>query len=396
MSEANFAENIVPEELSESAPRGAPLHALIGFVLFATSIALFLFIADRIFRAGYLAPLLGLVWAPNPDPASASGQWLVEALYGAVTSIPHTGPELLVIVTATLAAGAVGLFAAGLRRRGWPALTAACAAALLAVHPVTLYLASTGQPVVLSMVAICIVIVSVDRAGALGDTQSLMGLGLAFALLFVTEPNALYIVLPALLILPTTLDEMRDGGSAAALFVIVLIPPVIAVGAVLMGGLVEGITPAASLRHWLAVLHGSMEGDQLAAPWLARNGGTFVTPLLDISGLCVVCFPATLLVLWRLFFRRRRIRFGTACLALLTAPLSGAIGAWFWHPEPWWSSVATGMVAVATWTLTVPMRAYERRIWLAALAMGVLLSWFGPWLWDEPDKAAWRAALLGG
>jgi membrane protein YdbS with pleckstrin-like domain len=372
-----------------------PPSGSLSNILFASTLVLFIAVADHTLARGFLAPLVGLDWLPGDDPATPSGRFLIDGMYRLVRMIPRSGPELLVICTCLLTAAGVTRFGVSLRRRGWSPIWATLATAAVALHPVTLYLATTGQPAVLSMAAIAVVVLSVDRAGALGDAQSLMGLGLAFALLLITDANAIYLILPALCILPLTLTAMRDPGSASALLLIVLVPAAIAFAALMLRAVTMGVGVGEAMTHWMAALHGRDVAEFVESPWVARNGGTFLDPFGDLLLLCLACSPQVLVVTVRVFRRRRRVRVGTAMLALLLAPVAAALALYFWHPEPWWDTAATALVAASAWILTVPMGRTDRQLWLFAGAAGVAFAWFGPWLWHDPQHIAWRAALFG-
>lgn len=395
-----------PELFREPAPptlRPISRRALskpIGALLTLAAGALFLLTADSIFAAGYLAPLLGIVWDADADAANAGGQWLVQALLEMVRSIPRAGPELLVLMTITIMAFLVGSLGRGLYRRGWPVVPAALAALLVALHPVTLYLASTGQPAVLALLAVCLLLLAVDLVAVTGDAQALMFLGICFALLFITEPNALYVVLPVMLVLPLAIREMRDGGSMAALLLICILPSIVAIATLLVGSMVVGVAPETTLRHWIAVLHGALVDDALGSTWLSRNGGTFFRPFTELIALCLVCAPMLLTILWRLLvaplLHRQHVaaRLASALLAFGLAPVAGAFAVLFWHPQTQWNAVATALGCAGTWAMTVNLRRYERYAWLALLLLGVYVSWTAPWLWTDPDKLAWRTALF--
>ena len=374
-----------------------PVGAVVGVACFL----LFLSVADHIFAAGYLGPMQGVVWDTEADAANAGGQWLTQALLALVRAIPRAGPELLVLMTIGVVSFMLGMFAQGLNRRGWSVLGAGLAAVLLALHPVTMYLATTGQPAVLGIAAVAVLVVAIDRASALADAQSLMALGLTFALLFVTEPNALYLLLPVLAVLPLTLREMRDTGSTAALLLIVVTPSVVVVGTLLVGSMIVGIEPETILLHWVAVLHGSLDPDALSSGWLARNGGSFFVPVVEIAGLCFGCLPIVLLAMWRLLLgrwitpARVPVRTGTALLAIGLAPAAGAFAVLFWHPETRWNAVGTAIAAGTAWTVTASLRLPERVIWVFLLGLGFAFAWFSPYLWEDPDKIAWQSALFG-
>ncbi len=382
-------------QAAKIATNGA--SASFGTAVTVTILAIFLLAADKAFSTGYLAPLLGVVWDVD---VNAGGQWLEQGLLATVHSIPGAGPELLVLLTSTLVAIAIAMFCVTLRQRGWPMFAAFVAGPLIAIHPVTLHLASCGQPAVLSALALGLLIICVDRAAALNDAQSLMTLGLSFALLFVTDSNALYLVMPVLAMMPWMLREMRDGVSSAALFLILLVPSVVLIAALLAGSMVVGVAPETILRHWLAVLHGGLSEDLLGTTWLVENGGSFFAPLGDLIGLALLCFPAILVVLLRLLISpillrsRRRIRFGTAVLAVLLSPLASAFAVFFWHQQSRETAMAMAIASGSAWVMTVSMRNTERTMWLAAMLCGVILSWYTGFLGSDPDMAAWRAALM--
>ncbi len=407
--------SLVPPQRQAELPRGRQaLHSSVlaargaggwlGLVVTIATTLLFVAAANRAFTGGYLAPLLGVVWdvETNAGGQSVGGHWLEQGLLALVQTIPNGGPELLVLLTSLVTGLAIGQFCRTLQRRGWPISLATLAGLLVALHPVTLYLASSGQPMVFAAMSIAILLVSVDRAAALSDAQSLMTLGLAFALLFLIEPNALYMVLPVLAIMPWVLVDMRDGISGAALFLILIVPSIVVIATLLAGSLVVGVAPETILRHWLAVLHGSLSEDSLGATWMSERGGTFFDPLLDLLGLAFGCCPVLILVLWRLLAsplfepRRPHIRTGTAVLAVALAPLAGAMAVLFWHQQTRMAAVAITIAAVCAWTTTVSLRMTERGVWLLALLLGVVLSWQASWLWVDADKLAWRSAVLGG
>jgi len=373
------------------------LTALYGTVVTLLALILFVATADRAFSAGYMAPLLGVVWDLD---VNAGGQWLEQGLLALVHSIPGAGPELLVLLTSLLTAMAIGALCSTLRYRGWSYLSATLVGLLVAIHPITLHLASCGQPATLGALAVGLLVLAVDRAAALSDAQSLMTLGLALALLFVTDPNALYIVMPVLAIMPWMLREMRDGISSAALFLILLVPSVVLIAALLAGSMVVGVAPETILRHWLAVLHGGLSEDVLGTSWLVANGGAFFRPLAVLLWLSLICLPAIAVIVLRVAISplftpsRRRLRVGTAILAVLLSPLAGAFAAFFWHQQSRESAMAVTLAAGCAWVMTVSMRRAERFLWVTGLACGVVLCWSTGLLGPDPDTQAWTAAIL--
>ena len=263
---------------------------------------------------------------------------------------------------------------------------------MLALHPVMLLLATTGQTMLLSVMVIGVVILCLDRAALVGDAQSLMALGLMLAVLMLTAPDAFYVVLPIAAILPFCLRGVQDVGSAAALYLITLFPSAVAVGGILLGSATMGEAPAFALRRWLAPMHGAL--DAAASTWLNLRGGDFFGPLLELLPMFLAAMPPALLAMAALVLRPEdRRRPVAASLALLGGPLSGAGATLFWHAAGPLPAIAVGIAAVLAWTVSRRTTRPERLAWLAAMALGLGLSWGSGWIWEGADMAAWRAAL---
>lgn len=361
---------------------------LIGYLAFLW----FALVADRILGSGHLDDVLATIWRVNDDPAALAGQWIAASLLGLIRLVPDAGPQTLVLTTTLGAGGLIGVLFLRLRRAGWGFAGALAAVALLALHPAMLMLATTGQTLLLSVMMVGGVILCLDRAASVGDAQSLMALGLMLAVLMLTAPDALYVVLPIAAVLPFCLRGVQDLGSAAALYLITLFPAAVAVGGILLGAATMGEAPAFAFRRWLAPMHGALE--TAGSAWLNRQGGDFFTPLLELLPLFLAAMPPALLALAALVLRpEERRRPVAAALALLGGPLSGAGATLFWHAAGPLPAIAVGMAAVLAWTVSRPATRPERLAWLAAMALGLGLSWGSGWIWEGADIAAWRAAL---
>ncbi len=366
----------------------------LGWIAFIATLALFAPLADRLVTGGYLAPNLAAEWRLGADPARFGGTWLVAAAIALAHAIPGTGPEILAIASMTGAAAVLGLLATTLRRRGWPPTAAVLAALLLALHPVVLFAATSGQATVPAAMLVALLVLAIDRAEALGDAQTLIGLGLAAAALVITSANAVYVLLPALLVLPLALRAMDSAAATMALFIVILVPALVAVGGIILGSVALGLDAGALMRAWAAPLHGVSLRVELRAPWLVAEGGSFFHPFLVLAGLAAATVPMLWLTVWRLLAHRgERSRPATALLALLLGPLSGAAAVLFWHADNTWSALAISLAAMAAWTVATPLRRRERWVWLVLLAAGDAIGWVTPLLWAEADKQAWRLLL---
>jgi hypothetical protein len=388
MSAALEVPRVTRARSTETTPfTGSVLVTCAGIIWFA-------FAADRLFASGHLDPLLDQVWRVSEDPAAVAGQWLVAVLLHLTRRVPESGPQTLVLITVIAGGFTLGVLYWRLRRVHWSVPEALLATAFLAAHPATLMLATTGTPLLLSAMLVGVVILALDRAATVGDAQSLMALGLALAALVLTSPDALYIALPMVALLPLCLRDVRDSGSALALFMLTLFPAVVAVGGILLAAATFGEAPAYAFRRWLAPMHGVIEAADV--PWLVRFGGSFFAPLGVLLPLTIVAMPPALLALVSLLMRpEERERPVTAVLALVGAPLAGAGATLFWHTAGPLPALATGMAAVIAWTSSRALQSAERMLWLIWLFLGVVMAWFTPWVWTQLDRGDWRAALLG-
>ncbi len=368
-------------------------HALGGVLVMVAGTVWFAWVADLLFASRHLDAMLERVWLVSEDPAAVAGQWLAAMLLSLTRHVPDAGPQTLVMLTVLAGGFTLGVFYWRLRRVHWGLLEALAATGLLALHPATLMLATTGQTLLLSVLLVGVVALALDRASTIGDAQSLMALGLALAALVLTAPDALYIALPIMALLPFCLRDVRDSGSAVALFLLTLFPAVIAVGGILLAAATFGEAPTYALNRWVAPMHGLTEAAN--TPWLVRFGGSFFAPFIALLPLCAVAMPPAVLPLISLLVRpEERQRPVTALLALLGGPLAGAGATLFWHTAGPLPAMATGMAAVVAWTSSRRLQTPERLLWLLWLAIGVFLCWSTAWVWDDPDRLAWRVALF--
>ncbi len=371
-------------------------HWAIGWVVGLACLVLFAVAADRMLGANYLPGLIASVWVSGARPSAIGGQWLVALLLDLAHRVPGAGPELLVALTVVTGAAIMGGFAAMLRRRHWAIWEAALAPMLLALHPVMLWLATTGQPALLATLMVAILILSVDRAEAIGDAQSLMGLGLAAALLFLTSPNAIYVALPVLTLLPVALRGMDSAAAALSLLLLAIIPSIVVVGGILIATVAVGLDASAVMRLWAAPLHGSTAPAQLAAPFLVAFGGRFVASFRVMLWLSVAAMPTVLVVALRLVLRSaERARPTTALLTLLLVPFGGAMAMLAMHQNTPIIAIGYAMAASMAWATTVRLSRLERLAWLVMMAAGDVAVLFLPWVWTGGNGAWLRALMVG-
>ena len=375
-------------------PRLLPTARATGWTVGLAALVLFAYTARLELRAGTLDNGLGATWAIGQRASGIGGQWLVALALDLARRIPGAGPWLLVAATVASGAAVAGWFTATLRRRHWPVPQAALAGLLLALHPVVLWLATTGTPALPATLMLGRLILASDRAEAIGDARSLMGLGLALAFLFVVSPEAIELALPVLLLLPVALHGMDSPQAALALLLLVVIPTVIVVGGVLLATASFGHHAAAVIGLWAAPLHGSLDPARLGAAFFTAFGGRFFASFAVLLWLCPATMPPVLVAALRLALRRsERARPATALLTLLLAPLAGAATMLALHADSPLPALAAMVVGTAAWTTTVNPGRRERLAWLALMAAGDLAALHLPWLWDGA-AGAWLKALL--
>ena len=368
--------------------------ALASWLVGALAFLAFIAVADRLMMGAWLAPQLEETWRVSEDPAAAAGQWFTAFLLMILRAIPGSGPQSLVLVTCATGAGITGLMHWRMRGRGWGLGAATLAALAIALNPVMLIMASTGSTLLLNVVLVGLVALAFDRASTVGDAQSLMGIGLSLAALVLTEPGAVYIVLPLLVLLPLGLRDVRDAASATALFLLTLFPAFIAVLGILVAAATLGEPPKFALLRWASPMHGVEAA--VNAPWLSAHGGRFTDPFLILLAWYLMAIPLAVMPLVHLAMNpSERSKPAITILAILCGPLAGAAATFYWHmADPIWAC-AVGMAFVLAWLSSRVLGWAERGACLLLLLLGLLLAWSPLWMWSEPAREGWLTALLG-
>lgn len=370
--------------------RSAAASWLVGAVAFAG----FVVTADRLLTGAWLAPQLEEIWRVSEDPAAAAGQWFTAFLLMILRAIPGAGPQSLVLVTCGTAALITALMHYRMQGRGWGFWAATAAAGVIAFNPVMLIMASTGSTLLLNVVLVGLVALAFDRASTVGDAQSLMGIGLSLAALVLTEPGAVYIILPLMVLLPLGLRDVRDAASATALFLLTLFPAFIAVLGILIAAATLGEPPKFALLRWSSPMHG-VEG-AVNAPWLAAHGGSFSEPFVTLLGWYLMAVPLAVMPAIHLLLNpEERSKPAITLLAVFCGPLAGAAATFYWHmADPIWAC-AVGMAFVLAWLSSRVLGALERLACLVLLVGGMAMAWSPAWMWSEPAREGWLLAFLG-
>ncbi|HYP62563.1 MAG TPA: hypothetical protein VEQ16_01675, partial [Acidocella sp.] len=153
-----------------------------GLAVGLSSAVLFTLVGNRLIEHGYAVPEIVQLWNAANSYTQLGGQWSQQLFIILVQLVPGSSVHSLIVVTIIGAAFVQGFLAHDLVKRGWlPGLVAFCQG-LTALHPVMLFLATNGSPMLLYAILASFVIFALDRLEAIGDTQSLIVMGLALAL----------------------------------------------------------------------------------------------------------------------------------------------------------------------------------------------------------------------
>lgn len=370
--------------------RSALTSVVVGICAFVVFIAT----ADQLMQSEWLAPQLDEIWRVNEDPAAVAGQWFTALLLGILRAVPGSGPQSLVLITCGTGAAITAAIHWRLRGRGWGLGLATLATAAIAFNPVMLIMASTGSTLLLNVVLVGLVALAFDRASAVGDAQSLMGIGLSLAALTLTTPGAIYVVLPIMVLLPLGLRDVRDAASATALFLLTLFPTFIAVAGILVAAATLGEPPKFALLRWSSPMHGVEAA--VNAPWLAEHGGNFIAPLIILVTWYLMAVPLAVMPAVHLLMNpEERGKPAITLLALFCGPLAGAAATFYWHiADPIWAC-AVGLAFVLAWLSSRVLALWEKLACVALLLLGLGMAWSPLWMWAEPARQGWYQALLG-
>jgi len=336
------------------------------------------------------------LWSES-DPSGAAGRWIELLLIGAIKLIPGSTTHALSILTVICAASFQGVFTHNLVKRGWQPAQAALAAGCNALHPVMLSLAASGSASLLYVIMAAAVIIALDRFEAIGDTQSLIVLGLLLAILGLAWPDAIFFMIPLAALLPWAFKDIRSYSAATALFVIALTPALICLGAVALGGTLFQVPFGDVFTIWAAPLHGAGEAVVSQSSWLATYGGNPFAAFVVLSAYCACLLPMLLVVLLRFATaRRERANPVTGVAALVFPPVTGAMATMYYQLESPWIVIALSLSCVLAWAATTSFRPLEKWALIAMMFAGVVTAWATPLLWQTSGHLLWRSILLDG
>lgn len=394
-----------PEVLSTRVPdapherRDVWLAATLGTFAFAFLAALAFRIAEHGFQARVTLELtntlVGAGEGVQLDFLDSLGRVATIVTLLVVEAIPGLSVALLPAVTVVAAALFVGALVWRLDRQGWPGTQILVVVAALLAHPLFLRAATSGTTVLLSALAFFLLVYAIERLEHVGDVQAQMNVGLALGALVLVNPQAIYVILPLMALLPLLYHEIRDATSGIAALLMVVMPPLIGLATFIYLHMAFSQEPLSRpFDLWASPLHGSVTGIE-DYDWLIRYGGDLLAPLGLLLLATLVCVPGHIVVVWRLLAARaERNRPGTALAALLIPAIAGALATDQMHTRSAWPYLLAGLMAFLVWLSTKPLPDYVRRRALVLLVAGTLAAWMYPPLWAERGAGAWRAAFI--
>jgi hypothetical protein len=366
-----------------------------GLAVGLSSAVLFTLVGNRLIEHGYAVPEIVQLWSVAESFTQLGGQWSQQLFIALVRLVPGSSVHSLIVATIIGAAFVQGFLAHDLVKRGWPPGLVALAQGLIALHPVMLFIATNGSPMLLYAILASFAIFALDRLEAIGDTQSLIVMGLVLALLAISWPSALFFILPLLLLLPIAFRKAKTIAGAAAMYMIVAAPGLIVLSAVAIGGTLFEVPWSQVAASWMAPMHGASPDIVAQSGWLNDYGGRPLQALFQLLLLCAVIVPNTLVIVVRLAVdRAERTRPATALAALLVPPIAGALATGFWQINSPWVAIALSMLCSSAWAATARFRRWERWLWAWTILIGVIVSWSTPLLWVTPNLQSWHDIIL--
>ena len=154
----------------------------VGLVVGISSALLFTLVGNRLVNHNYVLPDILQVWSSSDQTTQLGGQWTSQLFITLVRLVPSSSVHSLTVLTILGGAFIQGFIAHDLVKRGWPPVIVAFTLCLTTLHPVILYLATNGSPMLLYVILASFAIIALDRLEAIGDTQSFIVLGLVISL----------------------------------------------------------------------------------------------------------------------------------------------------------------------------------------------------------------------
>lgn len=280
-----------------------------------------------------------------------------------------------------------------LRLRRYSRGTALLLVVLVAVHPMFLWVATSGTEKALSLLMFYLMCFSCVRLLRIGDVRSVIMLGCILALYFFVDERTVFLFLALLPLLPFLAPMRMLRASMSSAYVLIALPIVVAVLAwVYLNWLFHGDPWLFLTSSESAFVGASREVQDVA--WLREFGGEFFTALGWTAMLAAIAVPALGWTLWHLR-ARPRLLIGMSILGLHPVLATAIATKTYFLHHPF--DLIFLMLGAAMASMLLMPKAWARHT-------SVLTSWFlvavvGGWIAfgiaPNDEMRQWRDAFLG-
>lgn len=325
---------------------------------------------------------LGLVYPHLPI-------YLLAPLYYLPGFSSSTAPFVLsTLVTAALLAHWNYRLAA----KGYGLLLRLTLMALVGLHPLFLWSATSGTQNALSMALFYVLYLAVSRLVHDRDARSFIALALILAVYFFVDERATYIFIGLLPLIPLIVPRRMLNESIASVYIVLATPLVI----VLLSWAYLSWIFLGDATAFLTTPGSAFLGAWQDAPyvnWLQRYGGTYIAPLGAIAVMVCLAFPV---LLWVVFHSSRHVLLMRSTLVLIVHPIIVGMFAtanyFLAHPVDILFLLNAGFMAGV---VLLPRESHRARLTMMIL---LVAGWVGGWivfnLNPTVEMQRWQASLF--
>lgn len=300
---------------------------------------------------------------------------------------PQAGPALSAILIALM----FGLWNRHLWHKGYPFWTRLTMLALLALHPFSLWAASSGLHNALLLLIFyvfcygCYLIISIH------DLRAVVLVASIFAVLFFADERTMLLFMALLPVIPMLAPRRMLGDSLVGIYSILGFPLMIAAGGWMYLNWVFHGDAWVFLQSPEASFRGALS-QSVSSPWLAAVGGQWLAPIGWAMAFAVLAFPLPLWLAWR--FRRYRNRMAASLALFLHPILAVGLATSIFFLSDLTNFLFLLVAATMAVILLVPRM---RKTWLLLLmlALGNLGGWISLNWHPSHETHAWQRALTG-
>lgn len=278
-----------------------------------------------------------------------------------------------------------------LRQKGYPFRVRSAFLLLLALHPFTLWAASSGLSNALSLLLFYLFCYACYLIIAIYDLRAMMMAAALLAVLFFADERAIFLFFALLPLIPL-LTPPRLSNSLTGIYAILVFPLLVAVAGWMYLNWIFHNNAWAFMRATEGSFRGALDSAQTSI-WLAAYGGQWWMPAALATIGAIVAFPLPVWLAW--VYRRRYHKQAAACLALFIHPaiaISLATLTLFLEDL---HTLLYLLVAVAMTCILLMPR--TQRVWpmLLLLAIGNAGGWLILQRYAAPHNQQWLRAFSG-